>query len=46
MQRNLISLGTEDLSDLAKDEAGINLHCHFCGADYHFSQEEIIKMLE
>lgn len=46
MQRNLISLGVTELSDLAKDKEGINLHCHFCGSDYHFSQIEVKDLIK
>lgn len=41
MQKNLLALGKVDLEDLARDPKGINLHCHFCEKDYHFSQAEI-----
>ena len=46
MKKNLISLGKDNLLDLSKDENGINLHCHFCEQDYHFSQSEIKAILD
>ncbi len=41
MQKNLLALGKVDLEELAQDPKGINLHCHFCEKNYHFSQAEI-----
>lgn len=46
MQKNLMSLGQEDLVSLAEDEEGITLHCHFCETDYHFSRAEIEKLIK
>lgn len=40
MERNLISLGRRELSELCEDANGIELHCHFCNERYHFSQTE------
>lgn len=44
-QRALLSLGREELADLARDGAGIELKCQFCGENYHFSQGEIRGIL-
>lgn len=44
-QRALLSLGREELADLAQDTAGIELRCQFCGENYHFSQGEIRGIL-
>lgn len=41
----LLTLGTEDLRELADDEKGIDLHCEFCGKDYHFEQEDLLRLL-
>jgi len=46
MEKNLISLGEQELKELAEDKNGINLHCHFCSEDYHFSQSEVKAILE
>ncbi|MGM9592809.1 MAG: Hsp33 family molecular chaperone HslO [Candidatus Onthomonas sp.] len=45
-QRALLSLGREELADLAEDPEGIELKCQFCGQNYHFSQLEVRKILE
>lgn len=45
MERNLMTLGTEDLRHLAADPSGIELECHFCDRRYNFSQNEIEEML-
>jgi molecular chaperone Hsp33 len=45
MERNLMTLGTEDLRHLAADPSGIELECHFCDRRYNFSQSEIEEML-
>lgn len=37
----LDGLARGELNDLASDEKGIDIHCHFCGEDYHFTKEEI-----
>lgn len=44
-QRALLSLGREELKDLAEDPNGIELKCQFCGENYHFSQAEVRKIL-
>ncbi len=46
MEQNLLTLSKKDLLELADDPAGINLHCHFCERDYHFSQDQIKKLLK
>lgn len=45
MQRNLLSLGKKDLKEIAEDETGAELTCHFCNDRYHFTQKEIINFL-
>ncbi|MDO5732214.1 MAG: Hsp33 family molecular chaperone HslO [Eubacteriales bacterium] len=45
-EKKLISLGAADLTELAEDAAGIDLHCDYCGSDYHYSQTEIRSMLD
>lgn len=46
MKRNLMALGTEDLKEIAGDRTGAELICHFCNKKYHFTQEEISRLLE
>lgn len=37
MKRNLMSIGKKDLSEIAEDEKGAELTCHFCNKKYHLS---------
>lgn len=40
----LAGLSLEDLTEMAKDEKGTNVKCHFCNKDYNFTPEEIEKI--
>ncbi len=46
MEASLISMGYEDLRDLANDPRGIEVQCHFCNKKYRFEQTEIEALLE
>ncbi len=46
MERNLISLGSDELKSLAQEREEIELVCHFCGSRYLFERKEIELMLE
>ena len=46
MERNLITLGAEELKELSDDINGIELECHFCNSKYQFSQEKILSLIE
>lgn len=41
MERNLISLGAKDILDMAEEEHGAELQCHFCNKKYKFTEEEL-----
>ncbi len=46
MERNLISIGRNDLLEILEDGKGAELQCHFCNTKYNFSHkniEDIIK---
>jgi len=45
MERNLISIGKKDLEEIAGDEKGAELVCHFCNKKYHFSRSELMSLL-
>ncbi|MDD2533990.1 MAG: Hsp33 family molecular chaperone HslO [Eubacteriales bacterium] len=45
MEKNLIALGTHELTELANDPKGINLECHFCNTHYAFAQGDVQKLL-
>lgn len=46
MERNLLSLGRDDLTEIAEDEAGAELVCHFCNSKYHFAKEELQNLIK
>lgn len=41
MERNLISLGAKELLEMAEEEHGAELQCHFCSKKYQFTEEEL-----
>ena len=41
----LAGLSLEDLTEMAKDEKGINIECHFCDKTYPISQDELKEIL-
>ncbi|MCX7772371.1 MAG: Hsp33 family molecular chaperone HslO [Clostridia bacterium] len=45
MERNLLSLGRKDLLEIAEDEKGAELQCHFCNKKYHFTQSELLNLI-
>ncbi len=46
MEKGLITLGRTELADLAGEEDGIHLECHFCAKKYHFDRNEILALME
>ena len=46
MERNLMTLGRDDLFHLAADEKGIKLECHFCDRTYPFSQADLKLLID
>lgn len=45
MERNLLSLGKKDLLEIAEDEKGAELQCHFCNRKYNFSKGELLSLM-
>ena len=45
MEQAIISIGKKDLKELAEDEV-TEIQCHFCNKKYHFTREEIIKLIQ
>jgi len=41
MERNLISLGAQELIDMADEQHGAELVCHFCNSKYYFTEKEL-----
>jgi len=46
MERNLISLGAKELSEIADEQHGAELQCHFCNTKYHFTEEELRALIK
>ncbi len=46
MERNLISIGKEDLLEILEDGKGAELQCHFCNEKYNFEHEDIQKLIK
>ncbi len=46
MERNLISIGKEDLLEILEDGKGAELQCHFCNEKYNFTHEDIETLLK
>lgn len=44
-ERILLSIGEEELSDIAAEEKDTEVCCHFCGRKYVFTPNEIRKLL-
>ncbi len=44
MERNLLTLGRQQLDELSEDENGISLECHFCDKIYSFDRESILRL--
>lgn len=45
MSTGLITLGREELINLAQDPKGIDTECHFCGSKYHFAKNDIEDLI-
>ncbi len=46
MERNLISLGREDLLEILEDKQGAELNCHFCNKKYNFSHDDLEELVK
>lgn len=42
----LLSIGEKELSDIAAENKDTSVCCHFCGKEYIFTPEEILKLRE
>ena len=45
MERGLISIGKEELEEIAAQEEKVELVCHFCNEKYYFSKGEIEQII-
>lgn len=45
VEKVLLSLGRDELVNIINDGKGIDINCHFCNENYHFSMEELKAIL-
>lgn len=45
-ENGLMMLGTSEISDMIEEDGKADVHCHFCNKNYHFTQEDLVKILE
>ena len=45
MERNLISLGSKDILEMAVEQHGAELQCHFCNRKYYFTEDELMSLI-
>ncbi|MCX8131303.1 MAG: Hsp33 family molecular chaperone HslO [Clostridia bacterium] len=41
MERNLISVGKDEIRSIIEEQHGAELHCHFCNKKYQFTEQEL-----
>lgn len=46
MERNLISIGKNDLLEILEDGKGAELQCHFCNTKYNFTHQDMEKLIK
>lgn len=46
VEKALISVGREELTKIIEQDHKADLHCHFCGTDYHFTEEELKNIIK
>ncbi len=46
VEKALISIGREELEKMIHEDKKANLHCHFCGKEYDFTEDELVHLLE
>ncbi len=45
MERNLISLGAVEINEMADEQHGAELQCHFCNKKYNFTEDELRSLI-
>lgn len=45
MERNIISLGPMEISEMADEQHGAELQCHFCNKKYNFTEDELRSLI-
>ena len=46
VQKALMGMGRRDLEDIIMDGEGIDVNCHFCNKNYHFTIDELKALLD
>lgn len=46
MERGLMSIGEEDLSEILEEDEGAELTCHFCNKKYNFNKDDLQGLLD
>jgi molecular chaperone Hsp33 len=46
MERNLISIGRNEIQGLINDQHGAELQCHFCNKKYNFDEKELQDLMQ
>jgi molecular chaperone Hsp33 len=46
LEKALISIGKQELTELIEEQGNAELVCHFCNSKYHFEKEELKELLE
>lgn len=46
MERNVISLGRDEINEIISEQHGAELRCHFCNKKYQFSESELKGLIE
>lgn len=46
VERALISIGKEELENMAAEQDDTEVNCHFCNKKYHFSSKEILDLIK
>lgn len=46
VEKALISIGREELEKMIHEDKKANLHCHFCGKEYDFTEDELVHLPE
>ena len=45
MERNLISVGEKEILEIASEQHGAELQCHFCNRKYYFTENELLGLI-
>ena len=46
MERNLITIGKDELNDIIEKDGKAELVCHFCNKKYNFDKDELMKLVQ